>query len=152
MLDEDGNEYEIQPEYYDDEGESIYKWNGKEYKSVKVAYYPKGRIVYYGEIYSGVCDEAILLPGTALLPWGFLAVMYGLALIYLFLGISIISDKFMDAIEQITSETVTVIREGEDGTTYEETVDLWNPTVANLSLMALGSSAPEILLAFLETV
>merc|ERR1711935_770635 len=31
-------------------------------------------------------------------------------------------------------------------------VDFWNPTVANLTLMALGSSAPEILLAVLETV
>lgn len=29
---------------------------------------------------------------------------------------------------------------------------IWNPTVANLSLMALGSSAPEILLAVIETV
>lgn len=29
---------------------------------------------------------------------------------------------------------------------------VWNATVANLSLMALGSSAPEILLAVLETV
>jgi solute carrier family 8 (sodium/calcium exchanger) len=28
---------------------------------------------------------------------------------------------------------------------------MWNPTVANLSLMALGSSAPEILLNCLET-
>lgn len=31
------------------------------------------------------------------------------------------------------------------------TVLLWNATVANLTLMALGSSAPEILLAVLET-
>ena len=30
-------------------------------------------------------------------------------------------------------------------------VTVWNPTVANLTLMALGSSAPEILLAVLET-
>ncbi len=30
-------------------------------------------------------------------------------------------------------------------------VTVWNPTVANLTLMALGSSAPEILLAILET-
>ena len=30
-------------------------------------------------------------------------------------------------------------------------VDVWNATVANLTLMALGSSAPEILLAVLET-
>ena len=31
-------------------------------------------------------------------------------------------------------------------------VPVWNSTVANLTLMALGSSAPEILLALLETV
>ena len=31
-------------------------------------------------------------------------------------------------------------------------VNVWNPTVANLSLMALGSSAPEILLNCIETV
>ena len=30
-------------------------------------------------------------------------------------------------------------------------VNVWNPTVANLTLMALGSSAPEILLNVIET-
>ncbi|KIH52102.1 hypothetical protein ANCDUO_17798 [Ancylostoma duodenale] len=34
---------------------------------------------------------------------------------------------------------------------YEE-VKVWNPTVANLTLMALGSSAPEILLSIIEIV
>ena len=29
---------------------------------------------------------------------------------------------------------------------------MWNPTVANLTLMALGSSAPEILLAIIESL
>jgi len=32
----------------------------------------------------------------------------------------------------------------------EQKVKVWNPTVANLTLMALGSSAPEILLAVIE--
>lgn len=31
-------------------------------------------------------------------------------------------------------------------------MDFWNPTVANLTLMALGSSAPEILLSCIETM
>lgn len=31
-------------------------------------------------------------------------------------------------------------------------VKVWNPTIANLTLMALGSSAPEILLSVIETV
>ena len=43
--------------------------------------------------------------------------MYGLALIYIFLGISIISDKFMDAIEQITSQTVTIDIKDANGNT-----------------------------------
>jgi solute carrier family 8 (sodium/calcium exchanger) len=30
-------------------------------------------------------------------------------------------------------------------------VKVWNPTIANLTLMALGSSAPEIILSILET-
>jgi len=38
-----------------------------------------------------------------------------------------------------------------NGNTHQEKVKVWNPTVANLTLMALGSSAPEILLALLET-
>lgn len=46
-------------------------------------------------------------------------------------------------------------RTKEDGTTVTETEEkkvlVWNATVANLTLMALGSSAPEILLAVIET-
>ena len=32
------------------------------------------------------------------------------------------------------------------------TMHVWNPTIANLTLMALGSSAPEILLSIIETL
>lgn len=35
---------------------------------------------------------------------------------------------------------------------YFREVFVWNPTVANLTLMALGSSAPEILLSIIEVV
>jgi solute carrier family 8 (sodium/calcium exchanger) len=69
------------------------------------------------------------------------------------MGIGIISDIFMEAIEEITSQTE--IKEIKDASghiigTIEEIV--WNPTVANLSLMALGSSAPEIMLSVIETI
>lgn len=121
------------------------------YKSSRIDYYPKGRIVYYGHSEYGICDVPLLIPGTALLPRGFLAICYALALIYLFLGISIISDIFMTSIENITSQTVTVEIKDNNGNTYQEKVLVWNATVANLTLMALGSSAPEILLALLET-
>jgi hypothetical protein len=38
----------------------------------------------------------------------FLAVVYLLALVYLFVGIAIISDVFMEAIEEITSQQQTI--------------------------------------------
>lgn len=42
--------------------------------------------------------------------------------------------------------------EREKKTKFYIEVPVWNPTVANLTLMALGSSAPEILLSVIETV
>ena len=79
------------------------------------------------------------------------AIYYLLLLLYLFLGIAIIADIFMCAIERITSQTratkVTI-----DGTVQVIQVRIWNDTVANLTLMALGSSAPEILLSVIEIV
>lgn len=39
-----------------------------------------------------------------------------------------------------------------DGETTVKTVRIWNETVSNLTLMALGSSAPEILLSVIEVL
>ena len=77
-----------------------------------------------------------------------LTVAVFIALLWLFMGIGVISDIFMEAIEVITSQTRTV--EIEKGIFVD--VEVWNATVANLTLMALGSSAPEILLSVLGTV
>lgn len=81
------------------------------------------------------------------------AVALSLLLCFLFVGIAIASDIFMNAIEKIcgTTKTVKVVTE-EAGVVITNTkeVQVWNDTVANLSLMALGSSAPEILLSAIE--
>jgi hypothetical protein len=50
------------------------------------------------------CTSWVLVPGTALLPIWILAIAYGLSLIYLFMGIGIISDIFMVSIEKITAK------------------------------------------------
>ena len=70
---------------------------------------------------------------------------------YLFLGIAIIADIFMEAIEAITSTTTRKEITDKKGKSFFVEVPVWNATIANLSLMALGSSAPEILLNVLET-
>merc|ERR1719419_953967 len=97
------------------------------------------------------CDSWINSPAINL--WGYVGrgFLYFLSLIYLFLGVAICADIFMSAIEVITSATTTIVVEEDD---LRGTVDVrvWNETVANLTLLALGSSAPEILLALLETI
>eukprot|EP00732_Lithocolla_globosa_P002103 Lithocolla_globosa_v1_NODE_1276_length_2703_cov_31.340883.p1 type:complete len:868 gc:universal NODE_1276_length_2703_cov_31.340883:39-2642(+) len=78
-----------------------------------------------------------------------MAILYLLLLLWMFLAVAIIADVFMGSIEVITSESKIVeVKEGEE--TAQVEVMIWNSTVANLTLMALGSSAPEILLSLIE--
>ncbi|EYC44448.1 hypothetical protein Y032_0461g1883 [Ancylostoma ceylanicum] len=105
------------------------------------------------------CRDGLILPALAVSPRN--AVLYLIGLLYSFLGISIAADVFMCSIERITSTTRRVRKKQDKGVLmagnmpeeeeYEE-VKVWNPTVANLTLMALGSSAPEILLSIIEIV
>ena len=59
----------------------------------------------------------------------------------------------MGAVEKITSSTkkITLASSGEESPEVIE-VPIWNGTVANLTLMALGSSAPEICLAIIGII
>jgi solute carrier family 8 (sodium/calcium exchanger) len=98
------------------------------------------------------CHSWIVLHGTSLYNKGVLGFFYFLFLIYLFLGIAIVADIFMGAIEVITSKEVEQVIYTDDGVSQVNKVKVWNPTIANLTLMALGSSAPEILLSVIETV
>jgi len=97
------------------------------------------------------CNSFILVPGFALQrPW-FLTIVYIITLVYIFVGVSIISDLFMDSITVITSAKRVVQVRDVNANVTNKTVLVWNSTVANLTLMALGSSAPEIMLNVLET-
>lgn len=104
----------------------------------------------------GVCKDGLVLPR-----WSddkFLSLgdrisrglVYFLALCYLFVGVSIVADRFMAAIEVITSQEKEITIKRSNGETQTVVVRIWNETVANLTLMALGSSAPEILLSIIE--
>lgn len=78
------------------------------------------------------------------------AMVYAIGLIFCFLGVSIISDRFMASIEVITSQEKEIHIVDNDGNKQVVMVRYWNETVSNLTLMALGSSAPEILLSVIE--
>ena len=72
-------------------------------------------------------------------------------MVWLFIGVAIVSDKFMESIETITAQEKEVtIKDPRTGKNQIVVVKVWNETVANLTLMALGSSAPEIMLSVIE--
>jgi len=81
--------------------------------------------------------------------WGLMA-GWLLILCWVFLGVSIGADLFMAAIEVITSKEAVKKVTDRHGVVRLVHVRVWNETVANLTLMALGSSAPEILLNVME--
>ncbi|XP_067115268.1 sodium/calcium exchanger 1a isoform X4 [Osmerus mordax] len=56
----------------------------------------------------------------------------------------------MASIEVITSQEREITIKKPNGEKITTTVRIWNETVSNLTLMALGSSAPEILLSVVE--
>ncbi|RXM97178.1 Sodium/calcium exchanger 3 [Acipenser ruthenus] len=102
-----------------------------------------------------VCKEGIILPiwypeDPSLGDKIARVIVYFVAMIYMFLGVSIIADRFMAAIEVITSLEKEIIIKRPNGETSTTTIRVWNETVSNLTLMALGSSAPEILLSVIE--
>jgi solute carrier family 8 (sodium/calcium exchanger) len=100
--------------------------------------------------------SGLLLPfANSEVEWfmGARTVLYGFFLAWMLLGIMLISDVFMSAIEEITGQEVEKVVDdpnGKDGEKMTVQVKVWNDTMANLTLMALGSSAPEILLSVVE--
>jgi len=73
-----------------------------------------------------------------------------LILCWVFGGVALGAETFMTSIEVITSVEKTKETTLPDGTKKVWHTRVWNATVANLTLMALGSSAPEILLSVIE--
>jgi len=86
--------------------------------------------------------EALWNPGLRIF-------LYLLGLGWLFMAVTVAADMFMQSVETITS-TQRMVEVIIDGEKRKMAVQQWNDTVANLTLMALGSSAPEILLSIIE--
>jgi len=111
------------------------------------------------------CDDGglfmPLIPYEYLWDNNFRAFLYIISLLWCFVGVSVLADAFMAGIEAITSWTnkTQVPRVHRDGQPVNDAtgkqildtveVPVWNEKVACLTLFALGSSAPEILIACL---
>ena len=99
-------------------------------------------------------DKGLILPIINEYTWslGVRIFLYLSGMLWCFLGIAIVADMFMVGIEKITSKTkiIKVSNPKKKGGVEEIEVKVWNDTVANLSLMAFGTSAPEILLSVID--
>ncbi|PNW76872.1 hypothetical protein CHLRE_11g479600v5 [Chlamydomonas reinhardtii] len=87
-----------------------------------------------------------------MLPRWLLGAVYLLFLLYLFAGVAIASDMFMDGIMNICAITKIYKRKNEKGETIYVKEPVWNWVVANITLMALGTSSPEIMLSLVEAL
>ncbi|XP_061162761.1 sodium/calcium exchanger 2-like isoform X2 [Saccostrea echinata] len=121
---------------------------------LRTNYGDRGYVVeYLASNTSENCKSWILVPAENLWPEWLRGLLYVICMAYFFLGVAISSDIFMNSIEVLTSKKRTVKQwDPEKNEMKEVEVFIWNETVANLTLMALGSSAPEILLATFEAI
>ncbi|KAL8609364.1 hypothetical protein ACOMHN_008158 [Nucella lapillus] len=85
-------------------------------------------------------------------PWG-RAFVYLLCMLWTFFGVAIVADRFMCGIETITSKTRNIQIPDPNSNDGVKTIQVkvWNDTVANLTLLAFGTSAPEIMMSVIET-
>jgi len=123
--------------------------------AIQVIEFPDGKMILEYGPDEKPCGGGMFLPffpGEFM--WGITGhtFIFFLTLFFSFLGIAIIADVFMAAIEVITSKTKQIVQIAPDGTERKIEFLVWNETIANLTLMALGSSAPEILLSVIETL
>ena len=131
--------------------EGPYLWEGEEYKLFVRVENAQGLVEEYSNK-EEMCTSWVFHPGLSLLHPAALGIGYLLFLFWLFIGISILADIFMEAIEVITSKSDFVEVPDPDGNLIQVEKMFWNPTIANLTLMALGSSAPEIILSVADTM
>lgn len=108
---------------------------------------------YIYEYYEPCFDSWLLIPAESFWAEWLRGVLYTFAILYIFLGIAIAADIFMLSIEMITSKKRIIFTyDFKKKQRVQREIFVWNETVANLTLMALGSSAPEILIAVFETL
>jgi hypothetical protein len=91
-----------------------YVYEGVEYAAYQSVYQPQGYIDEYTNK-EEFCTSFVVIPGFSLTNELFQGISYIIILCYLFLGIALVADIFMEAIETITSKTTTVTVTTTDG-------------------------------------
>ncbi|OIT06954.1 PREDICTED: magnesium/proton exchanger isoform X1 [Nicotiana attenuata] len=99
------------------------------------------------------CDAYLLVNLETVLSEGFRAFLYFLGLAYCFIGLSAITARFFRSMESVVkhSRTVETI-DPRTGTKIVKDEKVWNYTIADITLLAFGTSFPQISLATIDAI
>lgn len=99
------------------------------------------------------CNSYLLLYGETALGNGLRAFLYFLGLAYCFIGLSAITARFFRSMENVVKHSRTVVEV--DPYTNTEIIkqeNVWNYAIADISLLAFGTSFPQISLATIDAI
>ncbi|KAI5680451.1 hypothetical protein M9H77_01678 [Catharanthus roseus] len=84
---------------------------------------------------------------------GFRAFLYFAALAYCFIGLSAITARFFSSMENVVKHTREVVEiDTSTGTKTIKHEKVWNYTIADITLLAFGTSFPQISLATIDAI
>ncbi|XP_021280525.1 magnesium/proton exchanger isoform X1 [Herrania umbratica] len=99
------------------------------------------------------CESYLLLYGETLLGNGLRAFLYFLGLAYCFIGLSAITARFFRSMENVVKHTRTVVEiDPVTNTEIYRQEKVWNYTIADITLLAFGTSFPQISLATIDAI
>lgn len=99
------------------------------------------------------CESYFLFPGETSLGDGFRAFLYFLALAYCFIGLSAITARFFRSMEHVVQQTRMVVEiDPRNNTRTVKHEKVWNYTIADITLLAFGTSFPQISLATIDSI
>ncbi|KAL4202729.1 hypothetical protein AMTRI_Chr02g222570 [Amborella trichopoda] len=99
------------------------------------------------------CESYLLFYGETSLGNGLQAFLYFLGLAYCFIGLSAITALFFQSMETVVKHSRKVVEIDPD--TKEEVIrhqKVWNYTIADITLLAFGTSFPQISLATIDAI
>ncbi|KAJ8619504.1 hypothetical protein MRB53_028033 [Persea americana] len=99
------------------------------------------------------CQSYLIVHGETALGNGFRAFLYLLGLAYCFIGLSAITARFFQSMENVVKQTRKVVEiDPQTKSVLIKEEKVWNYTIADITLLAFGTSFPQISLAIIDAI
>lgn len=100
-----------------------------------------------------ICEAYLLFKGETALGDGFRAFLYCMGIFYCFIGLSAITSRFFRSMENVVKHSRTVVEiDPFTKTKIVKKEKVWNYTIADITLLAFGTSFPQISLATIDAI